>query len=80
MELLLHMLPLCCHPLNTGYFYLLEVLPRLDKLPKPNYLERFSSHLWIQECWQQCGEVVRLMVSIKLTHDVKALVAVVVCG
>jgi hypothetical protein len=34
MELLLHMLPLCCHSFVTGYFHLLEVLPRLDKLPK----------------------------------------------
>ena len=30
MELLLHMLPLCCHALVTGYFQRLEVLPRLD--------------------------------------------------
>ena len=29
MELPLHVLPLCCHFHNTGYFHLLEVLPRL---------------------------------------------------
>lgn len=31
MELLL---PLCSHSLTTGYFHLLEVLPKLAKLPK----------------------------------------------
>jgi hypothetical protein len=35
MELPLHMLPLCCHSLITGYFHHLEVLSRLGKLPKP---------------------------------------------
>ena len=35
MELPLHVLPLCCPSLLTGYFHSLEVLPRLDKLPKP---------------------------------------------
>ena len=35
MELPLHMLPLCCHSLITGYFHHLVVLARLRKLPKP---------------------------------------------
>ena len=35
MELPLRMLPLCYHSLTTEYLHLLEVLPRLGKLPKP---------------------------------------------
>jgi hypothetical protein len=35
MELPLHMLPLCCLPLNTGYFHHVLVLSRLSKLSKP---------------------------------------------
>jgi hypothetical protein len=35
MELPLHMLPLCCHSLTTGYFHHTVVLSGLVKLPKP---------------------------------------------
>jgi hypothetical protein len=35
MELPLHMLPLCCHSLTTGYFHHIVVLSGLVKLPKP---------------------------------------------
>jgi hypothetical protein len=35
MELPLHMLPLCCHSLTTGYFHHIVVLSGLFKLPKP---------------------------------------------
>jgi hypothetical protein len=35
MELPLHMLPLCCHSLTTGYFHHIVVLSGLVELPKP---------------------------------------------
>jgi hypothetical protein len=35
MELPLHMLPLCCHSLVTGYFHHIVVLSKLVKLQKP---------------------------------------------
>jgi hypothetical protein len=35
MELPLHMLPLCCHSLTTGYFHHIVVLSGLVGLPKP---------------------------------------------
>jgi hypothetical protein len=35
MELPLHMLPLCCHSLTTGYFHHIVVLSGLVKLSKP---------------------------------------------
>ena len=34
-ELLLHILPLCCHSSITGYVHHSVVLPRLGELPKP---------------------------------------------
>jgi hypothetical protein len=35
MELPLHMLPLCCHSITTGYFHHILVLSELGQLPKP---------------------------------------------
>jgi hypothetical protein len=35
MELPLHMLPLCCNSLTTGYFHHIVVLSGLVNLPKP---------------------------------------------
>jgi hypothetical protein len=47
MELPLHMLPLCCHSLITGYFHHIVVLSGLGKLPKPKLGEsaRFGTKM-----------------------------------
>jgi hypothetical protein len=75
MDLPLHMLPLCCHSLTTGYFHHIVVLSGLVKLPKPKLGKSarvlyFTSHTDIKQCLEVAvlEQAIITMLHVRWTH------------